>query len=154
MPGSRNGDLFSIGQQFNRYHLYLDATSLSAGNTINASTGAVTYVAGWSGTSTITATAAGCTPMTATHTVTTSATPSVSATTTYTCVGGSTGTIVLAGSVGTSPFTYNLNGGTYQSGTLFTGLASGSYTLYVKSNDGCTSSTPVTLSGYPKFNRR
>ena len=45
---------------------------LTAGNTINPSTGAVTYVAGWSGTSTITATAAGCNgPKTATHTVTT-----------------------------------------------------------------------------------
>ncbi|PKP22620.1 MAG: hypothetical protein CVU05_03035, partial [Bacteroidetes bacterium HGW-Bacteroidetes-21] len=49
----------------------LDATSTAAGNSINASTGAVTYTAGWSGTSTITASAAGCNgPRTATHTVT------------------------------------------------------------------------------------
>ncbi len=49
----------------------LDATSLAAGNTINAATGAVTYAAGWSGTSIVTASAAGCTgPKTATHTVT------------------------------------------------------------------------------------
>jgi hypothetical protein len=49
----------------------LDATSLSAGNTINASTGVVTYAAGWAGTSTITASAAGCNgPKTATHTAT------------------------------------------------------------------------------------
>src|SRR5207302_614464 len=48
----------------------LDASSLAAGNTINSSNGTVTYVAGWSGTSTITATAAGCSPQTATHTVT------------------------------------------------------------------------------------
>ena len=33
---------------------------LAGGNTINSSTGDVTYVAGWSGTSTITASAAGC----------------------------------------------------------------------------------------------
>ena len=33
---------------------------LAGGNTINASTGAVTYAAGWSGTSIITATATGC----------------------------------------------------------------------------------------------
>ena len=51
----------------------LDATSLAAGNTINVSTGQVAYVAGWSGTSTITATANGCAgPRSATHTVTTS----------------------------------------------------------------------------------
>src|SRR5258706_6886874 len=49
----------------------LDAASIAGGNTINASTGDVTYVAGWSGTTTITATAAGCNgPKTATHTVT------------------------------------------------------------------------------------
>jgi uncharacterized repeat protein (TIGR01451 family) len=46
----------------------LDAASLAAGNTINASTGAVTYVVGWSGSSIITASAAGCNgPATETH---------------------------------------------------------------------------------------
>ena len=48
----------------------LDAASTSGGNSIIASTGAVTYVAGWSGTSIITASAAGCNgPFTATHSV-------------------------------------------------------------------------------------
>ena len=50
-------------------------TSGFPGNSIVASTGAVTFAAGWSGTSTITATAAGCSgPRTATHTVTTTPT--------------------------------------------------------------------------------
>ncbi|MCW3115000.1 MAG: hypothetical protein JWR18_3396, partial [Segetibacter sp.] len=49
----------------------LDAASVTGGNTINAATGAVTYAAAWSGTSTITASAAGCFgPQTAIHTVT------------------------------------------------------------------------------------
>ncbi|MCP9766263.1 SdrD B-like domain-containing protein [Lacihabitans soyangensis] len=53
----------------------LDATSISGGNTINISTGEVTFTAAWSGTSIITATAAGCNgPNTATHTVTTTPT--------------------------------------------------------------------------------
>jgi|GEM_PF-1117737 len=53
----------------------LDATSTAAGNSINAATGAVTYTAAWSGSSTITASAAGCSgPKTATHIVTTTAT--------------------------------------------------------------------------------
>jgi len=50
----------------------LDATSLAAGNTINSATGEVTYAAGWSGTSTITATSyvgVSC-PKTETHVVT------------------------------------------------------------------------------------
>ncbi len=52
----------------------LDAASLAAGNTINSSTGDVTYTAGWSGTTTITASAAGCNgPKTTTHTVTVNA---------------------------------------------------------------------------------
>lgn len=53
----------------------LDAASISGGNSIVASTGAVTFVAGWTGTSTITASAAGCNgPKTSTHVVTTTAT--------------------------------------------------------------------------------
>jgi len=49
----------------------LDATSLANGNSIVAGTGTVTYAAGWSGTSIITASAAGCGgPSTAIHTVT------------------------------------------------------------------------------------
>ncbi|WP_207492532.1 Ig-like domain-containing protein [Aridibaculum aurantiacum] len=52
----------------------LDAASTTAGNTINSSTGAITFVAGWVGTSTVTASAAGCNgPRTATHTITTTA---------------------------------------------------------------------------------
>ena len=49
----------------------LDAASLIGNNTININTGEVTYDAAWSGTSIITANAAGCNgPLTATHTVT------------------------------------------------------------------------------------
>ena len=50
----------------------LDAASITGGNTIIAGTGAVTYVVGWSGTTIITASAAGCSngPTSATHTVT------------------------------------------------------------------------------------
>ena len=54
----------------------LDGVSITGGNSIVAATGVVTYAAGWSGTTTITASAAGCSgPKTATHTVT--ITPSV-----------------------------------------------------------------------------
>jgi hypothetical protein len=75
--------------------------------------------------------------------------PSVTATTTFTCVGGTSGTITAAGSGGSAPYTYNLNGGTYQSGNLFTGLAAGTYTLNIKTNTGCTASTSVTVNPYP-----
>lgn len=50
----------------------LDAASLTAGNSINSTTGEVTFIAGWTGESAITATASGCGgPTTATHVVTT-----------------------------------------------------------------------------------
>ena len=56
----------------------LDAASLAAGNTINASTGLVTYSPTWTGTSLITATATGCgTPTTAIHTVKVNPPPTV-----------------------------------------------------------------------------
>lgn len=48
----------------------LDAATLTGGNTINPAIGRVTYNAGWSGTTVITATAAGCNgPLSSTHTV-------------------------------------------------------------------------------------
>ena len=50
----------------------LDAASIAAGNTINSVTGDVSWVAAWVGTSTITASAAGCNgPANSTHIVTT-----------------------------------------------------------------------------------
>ncbi|MBN1414496.1 MAG: gliding motility-associated C-terminal domain-containing protein, partial [Bacteroidales bacterium] len=56
----------------------LDALSVAGGNTINTTTGEVIYVAGWSGTSVITANAEGCNgPVTATHTVTTNIATSI-----------------------------------------------------------------------------
>ncbi|MCC6584258.1 MAG: tandem-95 repeat protein, partial [Chitinophagales bacterium] len=49
----------------------IDVTSMSGGNTINSSTGALTFVAGWSGTTTVTARATGCNgPTNSTHTIT------------------------------------------------------------------------------------
>jgi hypothetical protein len=49
----------------------LNAPAIAAGNTINSATGDVTYVAGWTGATIITASAAGCSgPKTVTHTVT------------------------------------------------------------------------------------
>jgi len=54
----------------------LDAASLAVGITINAATGAVTYIAGWVGVSLITATAAGCAgPSIASHLATSNPRP-------------------------------------------------------------------------------
>lgn len=82
----------------------LDAASLSGGNTINASSGLVTFVAGWSGATIVTASAAGCNgPVTTTHTVTVNAAStggSLSPSLVAVCSGGSTGTMTLSGQTG------------------------------------------------------
>ncbi|AKQ46482.1 hypothetical protein TH63_13990 [Rufibacter radiotolerans] len=46
---------------------------------------------------------------------------------------------------GTSPYTYSVDGGTYQSSATFTSLASGSHTILVKDANGCTISKMVTI---------
>ncbi|WP_017733194.1 T9SS type B sorting domain-containing protein [Nafulsella turpanensis] len=50
---------------------------------------------------------------------------------------------------GTSPYTYSIDGTTFQSGSTFSGLMSGNYTLTVKDARGCTFSKPLLLEDLP-----
>ncbi|GAA0878299.1 hypothetical protein GCM10009119_12670 [Algoriphagus jejuensis] len=75
--------------------------------------------------------------------------PTVTFTTAETCVGGSTGSIAVFASNGTPPYTYSLDAGAYQSSSLFTGLAAGTYTLNVKGDEGCIFTTEVTIIPFP-----
>jgi hypothetical protein len=64
-----------------------------------------------------------------------------------TCEGVSNGKIVVNSVVGgTSPYTYSINGITYQISNIFLGLADGTYTVYVKDLIGNISTKLVTLS--------
>lgn len=55
--------------------------------------------------------------------------------------------ITVAGTGGIEPYTYNINGGTYKSSGVFSGLTPGTYTLMVKDAKGCTSTVSgVTVS--------
>ena len=56
----------------------------------------------------------------------------------------STGSITVSSPVGTG-YTYSINGTTYQSGTTFTGLVPGSYTVKVKNSAGCISAGTVAV---------
>ena len=47
------------------------------------------------------------------------------------------GSIELFRTGGKGPYTYSLNNATYQSGNIFTGLATGTYTGWVKDSKGC-----------------
>ena len=115
----------------------LDATTAAfVGNSINASTGAVTYAAGWSGTTTITASAAGCNgPATTTLVVTNNATsfggtlsPSIASPLTI-CAGANSGTITLSGNNGTvTQWETSINGGGFWTNIGNSGNATLNYT--------------------------
>ncbi|MBK7434521.1 MAG: hypothetical protein IPI66_11910 [Chitinophagaceae bacterium] len=148
----------------------LDAASITGGNTINAATGAVTYVAGWTGTSVITATATGCNgPKTANHTVTTNITVgtpvfTLGATTTR-CQGSGTVTYTATAS-NTTGITYSLDaasltgGNTINAGTGAVTYAAGwsGTSIITASAAGCsgpkTATHTVTITptvGTPVF---
>lgn len=55
------------------------------------------------------------------------------------------GTITITESGGTAPYLYSINNGAYVSSNVFTGLASGSYTISIKDVNGCTVTTSVIV---------
>ena len=59
--------------------------------------------------------------------------------TTNTTTGNSNGSVTITASGGTAPYTYSLNGITYQSSNVFTGLAGGVHIAYVMDQNGCVS---------------
>jgi hypothetical protein len=59
---------------------------------------------------------------------------------------GNDGTIALSGAGGNSPYTYSMDGQTYYSGSFFSNLAIGTYTCYVKDNNGCITTIEVTVN--------
>ena len=66
---------------------------------------------------------------------------------TITTASGST-SITVSGSGGTSPYTYNINNGLYQSSNLFSGVLAGTYTVNTKDSKGCIAGKSVTIAPY------
>lgn len=62
------------------------------------------------------------------------------------CNGSATGSLQINANGGTSPYTYKLNSGLYQTNNGFNNLTAGSYALYVKDNNGCINTTNVSLT--------
>lgn len=58
--------------------------------------------------------------------------------------GQANGTITTTAS-GSTGFTYSINGGAYQASNIFTGLATGNYTVTAKNINGCTGVVQVAL---------
>ncbi|MCL5128340.1 T9SS type B sorting domain-containing protein [Algibacter sp. L4_22] len=62
------------------------------------------------------------------------------------CNGGSSGTVQLTGSGGSGGYTYSDDNVTFTTTSLFTGLAQGSYTFYVKDSKNCTGFVTVNIT--------
>lgn len=59
---------------------------------------------------------------------------------------GNTTTITVTATGGTTPYTYNINGGAFQSSNLFTGRGAGTYTLVTHDASGATFTTNLTIT--------
>jgi hypothetical protein len=62
------------------------------------------------------------------------------------CNNGNSGSVTAVGSFGTTPYSYNLNGGAWQTSASFSGLTAGIYTLNIKDVKGCTASTTFSIT--------
>jgi gliding motility-associated-like protein len=71
---------------------------------------------------------------------------SITAQTNVTVFGGNDGSVTVAGSGGTAPYMYNINGGTFQVSGTFSTLTAGLYTVTVKDANLCPFNVPVTIT--------
>src|SRR5207244_2136601 len=71
---------------------------------------------------------------------------SISSQTNVACFGGSTGSVIVAGAGGTSPYTFSKDGVNFGASGTFSNLAAGSYTITVKDANGCSTTQPVTIT--------
>jgi gliding motility-associated-like protein len=62
-----------------------------------------------------------------------------------TCV-QATGSATVAATGGTAPYTYSMNGGTFQASNTFTNLATGAYKITVKDAAGCTFEASIVIT--------
>lgn len=61
------------------------------------------------------------------------------------CTGGS----VTATASGSTGFTYNIDGGAFQSSNVFSNVALGEHTIVARDGEGCTKSGTVTITSSP-----
>lgn len=61
------------------------------------------------------------------------------------CITPAVGKITVT-ATGSTGFTYNINGGTYQTSNVFSALTAGNYTIGVKDANGCTKTATATIA--------
>ncbi len=62
------------------------------------------------------------------------------------CYGSNTGSVTVTGSLGTAPYQYRLNGGSFQVSGTFPALTAGNYTITVQDQNLCTFDITVTIA--------
>lgn len=63
------------------------------------------------------------------------------------CAGESNGTITVTPTGGTAPYEHSrFSGGPYSSSSTFTGLSSGTYRIYTRDANGCTTNTTIQIA--------
>ncbi len=67
------------------------------------------------------------------------------------CFGNTDGAITLQGIGGSAPYTYSLEGQSFQTSPTIQNLASGDYTLFVRDNSGCEVSTEGSIEEPGEF---
>ncbi len=68
-----------------------------------------------------------------------------------TCFGGADAIVGIHATGGVGPFTYSMNGITYQSDSLFTNLGAGTYGIAVQDQSGCEASAGFSITEPPPF---
>ncbi|OKL39446.1 hypothetical protein A3841_02480 [Pontibacter flavimaris] len=92
--------------------------------------------------------AEGCT-LEVTQSVSNNNAPTFTATGTDASCGAGNGRIVISDVSGVSPYTYSVDGTTFQDAPEFTGLAEGEYQVTVKDANGCVNFQTVTIGNTP-----
>ena len=62
------------------------------------------------------------------------------------CFGGNNGEVTVAGSNGTAPYMYSIDGGSFQVSGTFTGLTQGNHTVTIRDANLCTHNVAVTIT--------
>lgn len=65
------------------------------------------------------------------------------------CSSALTGTATVSASSGTTPYTYSIDGGTFQNSNQFTGLSAGTHSIIVQDAAGCQFTVSITISSDP-----
>lgn len=69
-----------------------------------------------------------------------------------TCPGAANGSVTVTATLGTAPFTFQLDGGPFQTGSspyVFNGVLAGQHTVTIRDNNGCTKTINLAVNAGP-----